>query len=132
MYEQIGLWDSQIFNITGEVTPAREKVIISTDGDVILYEDFFSKTESRMYFSELKDKTKWKDETIQIFGKETNLPRRTAWYGDEGKSYTYSGIHKCPEPWTDLLIYIKSRIEKLVDIHFNSALLNEWHLLSDH
>jgi hypothetical protein len=26
-----------------------------------------------------------------IFGKQMPLPRLTAWYGDEEKSYTYSG-----------------------------------------
>src|SRR4051812_26684577 len=40
-----------------------------------------------------------------------DLPRLTAWYGDEGKGYTYSGITVNPDPWTPTLLGIKKEIE---------------------
>src|SRR5205085_1550841 len=52
------------------------------------------------------------------------LPRLTAWYGDAGKSYTYSHIAMKSEPWTPILLYIKNRIEEVVEVSFNSVLLN--------
>ncbi len=52
------------------------------------------------------------------------LPRLTAWYGDEGKSYTYSGIEQHPDPWTPTLKLIKSKVEEILEVTFNTVLLN--------
>lgn len=61
---------------------------------------------------------------MRFYGKEIDIPRLTAWYGDPGKSYTYSGISMPPLPWTETLRAIKSRIEGVVHAGFNSVLLN--------
>jgi alkylated DNA repair dioxygenase AlkB len=52
------------------------------------------------------------------------IPRLTAWYGDQGKSYTYSGIEQHPEHWHPTLKLIKSKIEQIAQISFNSVLIN--------
>jgi alkylated DNA repair dioxygenase AlkB len=52
------------------------------------------------------------------------LPRLTAWYGDAGKSYSYSGLTVHPEPWTATLLQIKGRVESAAMVSFNSVLLN--------
>jgi alkylated DNA repair dioxygenase AlkB len=52
------------------------------------------------------------------------IPRLTAWYGDQGKSYTYSGIEQHPEHWNPTLKLIKSKIEQIAQVSFNSVLLN--------
>ncbi|MBG0744803.1 MAG: alpha-ketoglutarate-dependent dioxygenase AlkB [Cylindrospermopsis raciborskii KL1] len=101
-----------------------QKVIINTDGNVILYPDFFNVEESNQLFWELYGNIKWKQEIIHLFGKKMPIPRLTAWYGDEGKSYTYSGIEQHPEPWNPTLNLIKSKIEELVPVRFNSVLIN--------
>ena len=67
---------------------------------------------------------KWKQDTINFYGKEHLLPRITAWYGDQGKTYTYSGIKSEPHNWNERLLYIKKSIEEVTDITFNSVLLN--------
>ena len=59
-----------------------------------------------------------------IYGKEIDLPRLTAWYGDEGKNYSYSGIKVVPMKWTPTLLEIKSKIELVSGVIFNSVLLN--------
>ncbi len=59
-----------------------------------------------------------------MFGKEVMQPRLTAWYGDSGKGYSYSGITMQPTPWNSTLIQIKEKIEKSSGVKFNSALLN--------
>jgi alkylated DNA repair dioxygenase AlkB len=66
----------------------------------------------------------WLQSKMNIFGKSTLLPRLSAWYGDDDKSYTYSGIRLEPNQWNNGLLYIKSRIESTTSFSFNSVLLN--------
>jgi alkylated DNA repair dioxygenase AlkB len=94
------------------------------DGDVDYYPAFFSKAESDALFQDLLATTNWKQEKIKLYGKLIDLPRLTAWYGDQGKSYTYSGIKVVAEPWTDTLLRIKREIEAVSGVSFNSVLLN--------
>ena len=94
------------------------------DGQVIIYQNFFDKKTSDRFFSELSNDINWQQDKIRIFGKEVNLPRLTAWYGDPGKSYTYSGITMNPAPWSQNLLAIKERIEETVRVNFNSVLAN--------
>lgn len=66
----------------------------------------------------------WTQENLKMYGKSIPLPRLTAWYGDPGASYTYSGIKSDPHPWTEGLLHIKRRVEEVVDSSFNCVLLN--------
>lgn len=100
------------------------KVVLSEDGEAILYEQFFSRRDSDRIFSSLTSEIKWQQDTIRLFGKSMLLPRLTAWYGDKGKSYTYSGIEYHPEPWIPVLCEIKTSIEAVAKVRFNSVLLN--------
>ncbi|MEG5139501.1 MULTISPECIES: alpha-ketoglutarate-dependent dioxygenase AlkB family protein [unclassified Microcoleus] len=102
----------------------QQEEVINTDGEVILYPSFLSIQESDHFFLDLYYSVKWKQDTIHLFGKKMPLPRLTAWYGDEGKSYTYSGIEQHPEPWTATLKSIKSKVEEISEVTFNSILLN--------
>ncbi|MGL5872261.1 MAG: alpha-ketoglutarate-dependent dioxygenase AlkB family protein [Xenococcaceae cyanobacterium] len=94
------------------------------DGEVIIYRNFFEELESDRLFQELLNNINWRQDKITFFGKEVNLPRLTAWYGDENKSYKYSGITMNPDTWTPTLLAIEERVEKIVEIKFNSVLLN--------
>ena len=98
--------------------------ILPKDGETFFFPGFFGKAESDIFLEKLSTEIAWKQEPILIFGKEVMQPRLTAWYGDEGKSYRYSGIEMQPLPWTGSLLEIKSIIEQLANISFNSALLN--------
>lgn len=68
--------------------------------------------------------TPWRQDHALIFGRRVALPRLTAWYGDPGAGYSYSGISMAPTPWTPLLAGLKARSEALAGTPFNSALLN--------
>jgi alkylated DNA repair dioxygenase AlkB len=94
------------------------------DAEVTFYRDFFGPDESGKFFQELSDTIKWKQESARFGGKAVPLPRLTAWYGDAGKSYSYSGITVHPLLWTPLLLSIKERVEGAASIAFNSVLLN--------
>ncbi len=73
---------------------------------------------------ELIEQTPWRSEVMTLWGKQYPQPRLTAWFGDPGASYTYSGLSLEPLPWTDMLSNIRRRIEALADATFNSVLLN--------
>jgi alkylated DNA repair dioxygenase AlkB len=125
MYHQIGLWDNQLDSSNLFLENNLQKtVVINTDGEVIFYPNFFSIQESERLFSDLYSSVKWKQDTICFYGKKMPLPRLTGWYGDEGKSYTYSGIEQHPAPWTPTLRLIKSKAEEISEVTFNSVLLN--------
>ena len=68
--------------------------------------------------------TPWRQEQIKIYGKLYLQPRLSAWYGNQGLDYGYSGIQLSALPWTDLLLEIKARVEAVAGQGFNSVLLN--------
>jgi alkylated DNA repair dioxygenase AlkB len=68
---------------------------------------------------------KWKQEQISFYGKTYPIPRKTAWYGDDGFNYSYSGINCFPETWTEELLKIKTKLEELISPeNFTSVLMN--------
>jgi alkylated DNA repair dioxygenase AlkB len=93
-------------------------------GKLRLYPRLFSAQESARYLDALKREVDWKSERIALFGRSVALPRKTAWFGDPGMRYTYSGISLEPVPWTPTLLGIRSRVEEANGATFNSVLLN--------
>ena len=74
----------------------------------------------------------WTHDRIKLYGKDIPLPRLTAWYGDPGAAYTYSGITSEPNAWNKGLLYIKQRVEGAAGTRFNSVLLNWYRSGKDH
>jgi alkylated DNA repair dioxygenase AlkB len=66
----------------------------------------------------------WRSEEVAMWGRKIPQPRLTAWHGDAGSVYAYSGIELQPAPWTPTLLDIKTRIEDVAGAAFNSVLLN--------
>ena len=94
------------------------------DSDVsILYEIEMPLSYDFM-FRKLDEQTKWRQESVRIYGKQYQQPRLVALYADPDKRYDYSGISMHPLPWTDLLREIKRRIEDCTDATFNAVFLN--------
>ena len=119
MYTQLSFWKE-----SREQSQPTCLQLPMPDAEVIMYCNLFDKKESDHLFSELCSTIDWRQDSIQFFGKYVTLPRLTAWYGDEGKSYTYSKIKMEPQRWTTTLIKIKSQIEDVANTKFNSVLLN--------
>lgn len=92
--------------------------------DVEFFSEFFSYDESLFYYHDLLENTNWNQERIKYYGKIFDLPRLTAWYGDNGKEYKYSGILVVPNLWTNTLLQIKGKVELETGYQFNSVLLN--------
>ena len=74
--------------------------------------------------NQLINEVPWRAENIVVWGKTFPQPRLIAWYGDNGASYTYSGIAHDPLPWTDTLLDIKNSVDKIAGTDSNSVLLN--------
>ena len=113
--EQLNLFahitnDSELFQIT--------------NGEYIYIPNFFAKGKSDVYLKSLMEEINWKQESMHIYGKTVDFPRLTAWYGDNDKPYSFSGITLKPESWTPTLLEIKQHIETKAQVIFNSVLLN--------
>ncbi len=94
------------------------------DADVRVMHSFYRSQDSAGLMRRLIDETPWRQETITLWGKQHLQPRLSAWYGDAGSAYSYSGVILQPHPWTATLAYIKSDVERATGRSFNSALLN--------
>ncbi|MEY4563516.1 MAG: hypothetical protein RLZZ618_2793 [Pseudomonadota bacterium] len=75
-------------------------------------------------FNALNRDTPWRAETITLFGKPHPQPRLSAWFGDAGTRYAYSGLVLDPLPWTPLLLELKAAVAQCAEARFNSVLLN--------
>ncbi len=94
------------------------------NGAYQFYPNFFDEKKSRAFFDALKNSIAWRQESMKMFGKMVLFPRLTAWYGDPGKRYTYSGLSFDPVFWTKELLELKHQIEIPANQKFNSVLLN--------
>lgn len=93
-----------------------------SDADVRIWRCLFARQESERFLARLYQNIAWKQESIKLFHKYVLQPRLTAYYGE--KPYPYSGIIMQPQPWSEPLLKIKSRIELLTNTEFNAVLLN--------
>jgi alkylated DNA repair dioxygenase AlkB len=103
---------------------AKERVTIVENGEYIFYPHFLNKTESDSYFQNLRSNIIWKQESMMMYGKSVAFPRLTAWYGNTDKPYSFSGITLQPHPWSSDILSIKTKLESVAHVEFNSVLLN--------
>jgi alkylated DNA repair dioxygenase AlkB len=96
------------------------------NGEYVYIPDFFSKKKADDYFQALLQNIEWKQESMNMYGRQIDFPRLTAWYGDNDKPYSFSGITLSPHPWSKELLEIKQRIEPKADVEYNSVLLNRY------
>jgi alkylated DNA repair dioxygenase AlkB len=101
------------------------------DADVIFCPEFFSAEEADALFEALKIGIEWRQKSIKLFGKEVAMPRLTAWYGNPGAVYTYSGLTETPLMWTPELLQIRDRVNEAAGVGFNSVLLNYYRTGAD-
>jgi alkylated DNA repair dioxygenase AlkB len=98
--------------------------LLPTDGSAKLYDWVLGDSNPSQVMQELLTTVPWSSQTITMFGKQYVEPRRTAWFGDDGASYTYSGITMTPLAWTPLLTSLRKICEEHSGGSFNSVLLN--------
>jgi alkylated DNA repair dioxygenase AlkB len=96
------------------------------DAEVVFYPELFPALEADRLLSQLVETTQWRQDSVKIYGKPTPLPRLTAWYGEPGTRYVYSGIVNDPLPWTAALAEIKEVVDAVSGVAFNGVLLNRY------
>jgi alkylated DNA repair dioxygenase AlkB len=95
---------------------------------------FLANADTRVYPNCFADKAQewfdglhslnWQSETLTLFGRKVVVPRLTAFYGDPGVRYGYSGTVHIAQHWHPLLEDIRDRLFHLLDLSFNSVLAN--------
>ena len=101
------------------------------DAEVYLYSSLFMCQEADDLFDTLKNNISWQQQQIKLYGQVHDIPRLTAWYGEQNKTYVYSGIKVHSSPWNTELLRIREKIENVSEIKFNSVLLNLYRSGSD-
>lgn len=94
------------------------------DAELAFAEHFYPASTADDLLSSLLSETDWRQESIQVWGKSHLQPRLTAWHGDPGTDYSYSGIALQPGAWTPVLLKIRNDIIAATGHRFNSVLLN--------
>ena len=104
-------------SITGSTIPIK-------DGNCVLINSFLTVAEADSLFNDLIGNAAWHQPEISIFGRKVKSPRLSAWYGDPGAVYRYSGTVNQPLPWLHSLLALKDLLEDYTGSTFNSVLLN--------
>lgn len=94
------------------------------DATLVFEPDFLPGDEANTLLTSLLQKTPWRQDEIRIFGKTHPQPRLTALFGNNGNSYSYSGITMDPEPFTNELKDLKEKVEQRCGHTFTTCLLN--------
>jgi len=74
----------------------------------------------------------WQQDSVSMFGKSHELPRLSAWYGDNDRPYTYSGMTLQPKAWNTVLLRLREALVPICKRTFNSVLLNWYRSGEDH
>lgn len=84
---------------------------LAEGGWLVLFDPWLPPAEADALFEVLRTGVAWRQERITLFGSEFLQPRLSAWYGDPGAVYTYSGLTLSPEPWSPPLAALKERVD---------------------
>lgn len=98
--------------------------IAAPDADIEFSPHFYAEAAASSLAATLIASAELEQQTLKIFGRDVVAPRLSAWYGDPGASYAYSGLRLEPKPWLPALDEIRNRLEQTTGHRFNSVLLN--------
>ncbi|MEL6812996.1 MAG: alpha-ketoglutarate-dependent dioxygenase AlkB [Bacteroidota bacterium] len=115
------MYDLSLFSSEEDTAPIQLPL---EDGEVIYYPRFFKTAYASEVFQKLYHETPWQEDDIKLFGKVYKQPRLTALHGEDGKSYSYSGITMYPRKFTPLLQTLKEKVETTTHHMFTTVLLN--------
>jgi len=87
---------------------------------------FIASGEQSTLLHSLWESCAWKQEYIQLAGKEIPIPRLSAWYGSPQNTYTYSGISMSPNPYFTVLHELQDRVNLFCESRFDAVLANAY------
>lgn len=81
-------------------------------------------TMGKKLMEKLINSTPWTQKIVQMYDRQVITPRLSAWYAD-ADTYDYTSLRKsAPHRWTPELLMLKSLVEPIAGLRFNSVLLN--------
>lgn len=89
-----------------------------------LYRHWMPEPEAISVHESLLASISWEQPSILIAGQRKTIPRLQRWFGERETAFEYSGTRFEPEPFTQLLISLKQRVESQCSLSFNSVLVN--------
>lgn len=82
--------------------------------------------EASVLLTRLLDDVDWRSERLRLYGREVDVPRLVAWFGDPGVNYRYSAAdHPCTG-WLPDLDRLRQRLLAEEGLHCNLVLLNRY------
>ncbi len=106
------------------MTSALATELLPHGGSAVLHEGVWSPDEAHELLDALHRSLAWESRRLFVYGRWVDEPRRSAWYGDPGARYHYSGARLDPLPWTDELRRARLVAERCANAPFNSVLAN--------
>jgi alkylated DNA repair dioxygenase AlkB len=97
---------------------------LGPSADLRLFERWLAPAEADRALEDLLRTTPWAQQSIVLFGRSVAQPRLSVWMGDEGATYTYSGLTQRPSPWTPAVAALRARVEGTTGVAYNGVLLN--------
>ena len=95
-----------------------------TDADLLFDPHFLPSREAESAFVDLRAAIPWEVHRIRLFGRGIDSPRLSAWIGDDGTAYRYSGATFDPLPWPPALAALRERVSHAAGVRFDSVLAN--------
>jgi alkylated DNA repair dioxygenase AlkB len=92
--------------------------------DLQLDTAFLGPDEAAAAFAALRGAIPWQTHRIRLFGRTVDSPRLSAWIGDPGTDYRYSGATFAPLPWPPVLLALRGRVAVAAGAAFDSVLAN--------
>ena len=96
------------------------------DAEVSYCPDFLESAEADRALTALLARRDWQRQRSRLFGREVELPRSTAWWGDQGARYRYSGITHVARGWPPFVEALRDRLQAETGACFNSVLANRY------
>jgi alkylated DNA repair dioxygenase AlkB len=93
-------------------------------GQLELIDGFVARDASGPLFEALRAEIPFVQRPIRMMGRTIMQPRLTAWIGDPGTAYTYSGVLNEPAAWPPALYALRARASDRAAEAFNSVLCN--------
>ncbi|MDX1719737.1 MAG: alpha-ketoglutarate-dependent dioxygenase AlkB [Salegentibacter mishustinae] len=102
----------------------KSEIFSLPDAELEYFPNFLNKEKADLLLQKLLKEVPWHQQNIKLFGKEIPQPRLTAFYAEQGISYTYSGLQLKPNSFSTELWELKQKTQELSGYDFNTCLAN--------
>ena len=94
------------------------------DGELVYAADFLERSEADALLETALALPDWEQHRLCLFGREVLAPRLSAWYGDPGAAYSYSGVALEARPWPAAILALRECLCAERGLEFDSVLAN--------